>query len=51
MINGYTPSIKDGKLYFVIYLGENELVVSSFDLDTKKVEKLSTFKGEIGLAA
>lgn len=50
-INGYTPSIKDGKLYFVIYLGENEFVVSSFDLDTKKVEKLSTFKGEIGLAA
>lgn len=50
-IYGYTPTIKDNKLYFVKYLKENEenFIICSFDLNTKKVEQISIFKGEIGI--
>lgn len=50
-IYGYTPTIKDNKLYFVKYLKENEenFIISSFDFNTKKVEEILKFKGEIGI--
>lgn len=49
-IYGYTPSIKDNKLYFIKYIKENDenLIISNFDLNTRKVENILNFKGEIG---
>ena len=50
-IYGYTPSIKDNKLYFVKYIKGNEdtFVISSFDLSNKKVTEISNFKGDVGI--
>lgn len=49
-IYGYTPSIKDNKLYFIKYIKENDenLIISNFDLNTRKVDNILNFKGEIG---
>ncbi|MBQ3021169.1 MAG: hypothetical protein IJD92_02990 [Bacilli bacterium] len=50
-IYGYTPSIKDNKLYFVKYIKGNEdtFVISNFDLSNKKVTEISNFKGDVGI--
>ncbi len=50
-IEGYRPTIKDNKLYFVKYENNDKqnFIVSSYDFNTHKMEEIMEFEAEIGI--